>query len=43
MTTPLSQGRSFYQAEPLIARLRGIIRDYPGTVLINYCFIKLCF
>jgi|GEM_PF-1305859 len=32
MTTPLSQGRSFYQAEPLIARLRGIIRDYPEGV-----------
>ena len=32
MTTPVSQGRSFYQSEPLIARLRGIIRDYPEGV-----------
>lgn len=25
-------GKSFYQSEPLIARLRGIIRDYPEGV-----------
>ncbi|MDY7023002.1 MAG: hypothetical protein SWJ54_16905, partial [Cyanobacteriota bacterium] len=28
----LSTGTSFYQFEPLIARLRGIIRDYPEGV-----------
>ena len=27
-----SEGKSFYQSEPLIARLRGIIRDYPEGV-----------
>ncbi len=26
------EGKSFYQSEPLIARLRGIIRDYPEGV-----------
>ncbi len=25
-------GKSFYQSEPLIAGLRGIIRDYPEGV-----------
>uniref|UniRef100_A0ACD5GWQ6 Uncharacterized protein n=1 Tax=Desertifilum tharense IPPAS B-1220 TaxID=1781255 RepID=A0ACD5GWQ6_9CYAN len=25
-------GQSFYQSEPLIARLRGIIRDYPEGI-----------
>ncbi|WP_287523956.1 hypothetical protein [Okeania sp. SIO2C2] len=25
-------GKSFYQSEPLIPRLRGIIRDYPEGV-----------
>jgi sacsin len=27
-----AEGKSFYQSEPLIARLRGIIRDYPEGV-----------
>jgi hypothetical protein len=27
-----TEGKSFYQSEPLIARLRGIIRDYPEGV-----------
>ncbi|MEG4025893.1 hypothetical protein [Microcoleus sp. S13C4] len=27
------EGKSFYQSEPLIARLRGIIRDYPEGVI----------
>ena len=30
-TSP-AEGKSFYQSEPLIARLRGIIRDYPEGV-----------
>lgn len=32
MSDKLITGTSFYQFEPLIARLRGIIRDYPEGV-----------
>lgn len=32
MGDELITGTSFYQFEPLIARLRGIIRDYPEGV-----------
>ncbi len=40
MSDELITGTSFYQFEPLIARLRGIIRDYPEGVGIVKELIK---